>query len=211
MSVTPRPTPPTNKGRRFPAEPLDPAEVVQLLSAASTRSPSGLRMRAMVAVMYGAGLRLSETLALFPRDINATRREVRVRQGKGRKARPVTIDAGSCAHVERWLDARKRLGLTGWHPIFAQYTTGKVGQPLDPRYVRAALTRLGRRAGIEKRVHPHGLRHSLATWLDLHGTPLAVSAAQLGHASTAYTDTYLRKLSASQLHDAMTGLDPYAG
>jgi integrase/recombinase XerD len=65
--------------------------------------------------------------------------------------------------------------------VFATYETGNAGQPLDPRYVRAALTRYGTRAGVEKRCHPHGLRHSLA--FDLAQRGILMHAIQAGDLS----------------------------
>jgi hypothetical protein len=60
--------------------------------------------------------------------------------------------------------------------------------------VRRLLPKLGERAGIEKRVHAHGLRHTMATEMVERGLPLHVIAGQLGHSSTATTDTYLAEL-----------------
>ncbi len=195
MEAPPRPVPPTNAGRKLPAEPLTAAEIRQLLAAASNRSSSGIRLRAMIGIMYGAGLRLAETLDLFPRDIDTQASTVRVREGKGRKSRTVGFDRGEAgAHVDRWLDRRKTLGLTARHPVFAQYEAGRAGRPIDPRYVRAALVRLGDRASLTKRIHPHGLRHSLAFAMAQQGIPMHVIQAQLGHASLAITDRYVRHL-----------------
>lgn len=186
--------PPTNKGRKLPAEPLTATEVAALLAVASNRSSSGIRLRAMIGVWYGSGLRLAETLDLAPRDADTQAGTIRVREGKNRKSATVGIDPRGAALLDRWLDRRRTLGLTARHPIFAQYEAGKVGQPLDPRYVRAALARLGERAGITKRVHPHGLRHSLAFDLAQRGVPTHVIQAQLRHESLAVTDRYVRHL-----------------
>ena len=202
-------TPPTNKGRKLPAEPLTAAEVAALLGAVSNRSSSGIRLRALIGVMYGAGLRLAESLALMPRDVDTATCTVRVREGKGRKTRTVGIDPHCSALLDRWLDRRRALGLNGRHPVFATYAVGKVGQPLDPRYVRTALARAGAKAGIDKRVHPHGLRHSLAFDLAQRGVPTHVIQAQLGHASLAITDRYVRHLMPIEVIDIMRGRDWY--
>ena len=186
--------PPTNAGKKFPAEPLNRDEVRRLIGAASVRSSSGLRMRAMIAVMYGAGLRIGEVLTLFPRDVDTVRGHVRVRNGKGSKARLVGLDPYSCSLLGAWLERRASLGLNGRQPIFAVYSKGRVGNALSPRDVRGALAKLGAKAGIEKRVHPHGLRHSLAFDLAMSGTPTHAIQAQLGHASLAVTDRYVRHL-----------------
>lgn len=202
-----KPVPPTNKGRRLPPEPLTRDEIDRLIAAASGRSTTGIRSRALIAIMAGAGLRLSEALALYPRDLDLASGTVRVRHGKGNKDRAVGILPWAVPHLERWLDRRGQYGLNGRHLVFSQYSAGKVGQPIDPRYVRLLLTRLATRAGIDKRVHPHGLRHSLATDLAWRGVPLPLVAAQLGHATVATTDRYLRKLAPTEVVAAMQALD----
>lgn len=206
----PPPPPPTNKGRRLPPEPLTEVEVDALLRAASPRSASGLRMRGLIAVMYGAGLRIAEALALMPRDVDLAAGTIRVRHGKGDKSRTVGIDPRSAALLQAWMDRRARYGLTHRHPVFATITRGMAGgktvapgQPLNPRQVRAALNRLAARAGITKRVHPHGLRHSLAFRLAQSGVPTHIIQAQLGHASLAVTDRYVRHLAPLAVVDVM--------
>jgi site-specific recombinase XerD len=182
-------TPPTNKGKRFPAEPLTRPETARLLAAVPTRSTSGLRLRALIAVMYGAGLRVQEALDLMPRDVADC--TVRVRDGKGGKTMTVSIDPASCDLLGRWMDRRATLGLNGRQPVFATYSVNNFGGSMDPRYVRAALARHGEKAGIEKRVHPHGLRHSLAFQLYLDGVPLNEIRRQLRHSSLAGTQHYI--------------------
>jgi integrase len=198
---------PTNRGRTFPAEPLTSDEVHRLLAAASTRSSSGIRLRALIGVMYGAGLRISEALALRPKDVDSQECTVRVLNGKGGKSRVVGIDPRSCALLEAWLERRRSLGLNGRHPIFATYEVGKVGRPVSGVYVRGALARLGVKANIDKRVHPHGLRHSLAFDLAQRGVPTHVIQAQLGHASLAVTDRYVRHLMPADVIDVMRERD----
>lgn len=195
--------PPTNKGRKFPAEPLTRDEVLQLLAAASNRSTTGIRMRAHIAVLFGAGLRLQESLDLEPRDIDTVAGTVRVREGKGRRARTVGIDPYSCALIDRWLDRRHALGLGAHHRVFATYSDGQLGRPLQPRYVRAALKRLGARAGLTKRIHPHGLRHSLASDMADSGATVFDIQGQLGHESVATTDRYIHTLRPTELLDHM--------
>lgn len=186
--------PPSNKGRKFPAEPLTRDEVMALLGAASNRSNSGIRMRAHIAVMFGAGVRLQESLDLEPRDVDTRDQTVRVREGKGGLPRTVGIDTYACALIDRWLDRRTKLGLTPRQPLFACYSTGKVGQPLQQRYVRLALKRLGDRTDIRKRIHPHGLRHSLASDMADTGSSVSDIQEQLGHSSLATTDRYVHTL-----------------
>ncbi len=203
MSTTTAPTPPSTAGQTFPIETLTPAEARRLLDACSRRSPSGQRMAALVAVAYRSGLRLSELLALELRDIDQAAGSINVRRGKGSRQRIVGIDTTTLAMLDRWLTTRQQLVGRRAGPIFCQITTGREGRPLDPSYVRKALKRLAVRAGIDKRVHPHALRHTFATELAGERCPGRVIQQALGHSSLATTDTYLRKLRPQELIDAM--------
>jgi integrase/recombinase XerD len=150
--------------------------------------------------MFGAGLRVSEALALRPSDLDLGTGTVRVKHGKGDNARTVAIDPSAQAYVERWLAKREALGLNGRHPLFCTITRNdRFGRKLDPSYVRRVLPRLAARAGIEHRVHPHALRHSLAIALAHEGKSLPAISGQLGHSSTAVTDRYLRKIAPTEL------------
>jgi site-specific recombinase XerD len=115
----------------------------------------------------------------------------------------VGIDEAAGAMVQHWIDSRKELGVSGKNPVFCLITTGKIGQPLDPSYVRHALKKAAVKAGIGKRVHPHSLRHSMASDLLSEGHNLTLIQAQLGHSTVATTDRYLRKIAPHELVAAM--------
>ena len=74
---------PTNKGRRFPAELLSSEEIRALIRACSSRAPTGVRNRALIAVLYRGGLRISEALALLPKDVDSAQGTLTVLHGKG--------------------------------------------------------------------------------------------------------------------------------
>ncbi|UGS35632.1 tyrosine-type recombinase/integrase [Capillimicrobium parvum] len=197
---------PANAGRKYPAEPLTPDEAQALIDAITGRGPLAVRNRALVALMWRSGLRVSEALALRPADVDERQGTVRVREGKGRKDRVAVIDSRGLGYVRAWTEVRRGLGLNGRQPLFCSVGAGaqrQAGQPLDPSYVRRLLPKLGTAAGIDKRVHPHGLRHTMATEMVERGLPLHVIAGQLGHSSTATTDTYLAKLMPSDRIKAM--------
>ncbi len=181
---------PANKGQTFPPEILTPDEVRALINAASNRAPTGIRNRALIAIMYRGGLRLAEALALRPKDLDVDRGSVTVLHGKGDRHRVVGLDPGAFAIVTRWLDGRAARGIGGRAPLFCTLQ----GNPLHQSYVRTTLPRLAKRAGIEKRVHPHGLRHTHSFELMMEGVPVPVIQQQLGHASLATTDRYLRHI-----------------
>ena len=190
---------PWNKGRKLPAEVLTRAEIEALMRACSKRAPTGIRNRALIALLYRGQLRISEALGLKPKDLDRKAGTVRVLHGKGDKARTVGLDDGAWAILELWLQSRQRLGLSGRRPVFCTLQ----GKPLQSRYCRSLLARLGRKAGIDKRVHPHGLRHTGAAELRAEGVDIGVISRQLGHASIATTARYLDHIAPQQVVDAM--------
>ncbi|MGC2652290.1 MAG: tyrosine-type recombinase/integrase [Mycobacterium sp.] len=182
--------PPTHRGMTFPAEILNPDEARRLLLAPSKRAPTGVRNRALIAVMYGAGLRVAETLALKPSDVDTDAASIRILHGKGDKARLAGIDEGALLHVARWIDTRRGLGIKG-RVLFCTLN----GTALSPRYVRAMLKRMADRVVIDKRVHPHGLRHTHAAELERDGLAVSAIQQQLGHRNLSTTAIYLNHIS----------------
>ena len=159
----------SNKGIRFPPEPLNESEVAGLL-AACAEDAAGTRNRALVVVLWRAGLRISEALGLFPKDLDANRGTARVLHGKGDRSRLVGLDPRAWAVLQSWLDLRAALGIDGRAPVFC--TLG--GKRIATAYVRALMKRLSRKAGIAKRVHAHGLRHTHASELRQEGVEESV-------------------------------------
>lgn len=179
-----------NRGLSFPPEPLTSAEVAAIMSAFN-RGATGDRNRALVAVLYRAGLRLSEALALKLADVDPRAGSIRVLRGKGRKARTASIDDGGLRFVERWMARRIELGLSGRQPLFCQLD----GSAWSPQAVRGVLAYAAAKTGVTKRVHPHGFRHTHAVELAREGVPVSTIQRQLGHSSLATTSVYLDHLS----------------
>jgi site-specific recombinase XerD len=179
-----------NKGKRFPAQPLSSEEVKALIRACSRRSATGIRNAALVATLYRTGMRISEALSVLPRDLDPETGAIRVMNGKGGTVRSVALDPGAWAILQRWLDRRASLEIGGRSMVFCTLR----GEILQSSYVRGMLPRLARKAGIERRVHAHALRHSFAAELAAERTPLNVVQCLLGHASLATTDAYLRHI-----------------
>ena len=186
---------PANKGRTYPAEVLTPNEVLALLDQCPHTSSLGLRHRALITVLYRTGVRCSEMLALRLKDIDLQGGSVAVLHGKGDRRRTVGIDPGASVTVEAWIVRRRELGLPTNAPLFCTLR----GMPLDSAQVRLLLPRLARRAGIAKRVHPHGLRHTHAYELMMEGVPMPIIQRQLGHASLATTDTHLSHIAPKEV------------
>ncbi len=169
-------------------EVLTRADVAKLLRACSARSSTGIRNRALITVLYRAGFRVSEALQLEEADLDRGARVIRM----SRRARPrkVGLDPDSFRVIENWLERRSQVGLGPSAPLFCTLR----GAPISTSYVRALLTRLGRRSGVGKRVSAEALRRSLAAELARDGCSVSVIQAQLGHANAATTSRYLASL-----------------
>ena len=230
--------------RRLPPEILTDDEVCAMMRACGRYAPTGLRNRALIALLYRTGLRINEALYLYPKDLNLADGSVRVLNGKGGKSRTVGLDPGATAIIERWLDARSRcLALAlrigkgdrnandngeaydepgalphnlpsrdstklasadcrnafGRCPIFCTLR----GEPMADAYIRVMLKRLAARAGIDKRVHAHGFRHTHAAQLRAEGIDIAIISRQLGHASITTTARYLDHIAPKAVIEAM--------
>jgi integrase/recombinase XerC len=149
-----------------------------------------LRDAALAELLYGAGLRVGELVALDVRDLDLTRGEVRV-MGKGGKERVVPLPAAARAALAAWLAPRRRPGVLG-EPLFVALRARRGERPrrLDARDVRRRLAQRALAAGLADRVHPHRLRHSYATHLLDMGADLRAIQELLGHASLSTTQKY---------------------
>jgi site-specific recombinase XerD len=187
------------RGASLDADLLTAPEIESLMRQCSRRAPTGVRNRALVAVLWRCGLRIGEALALAPKDFEPDSGTLVVQRGKGGKRRVVGVDAGTVALVGRWLEARRKCGISNGGPLFCSLA----GRPMDQSYVRHLLPRLARKAGIERRVHAHGLRHAFAVDLVRSGAPLYVVRDALGHTSVATTNVYLSRVGAHEAVEAM--------
>ena len=165
----------------------------------SRRAPTGVRNRALIAVLWRCGLRIGEALALAVKDFDPDSGTLVVQRGKGGKRRVVGVDAGTVAIVGRWLEVRQNRGIPGGGALFCTLA----GRPMGQSYIRHLLPRLARKAGIERRVHAHGLRHAFAVDMVRAGAPLYVVRDALGHASIATTQVYLSRVGAHEAVEAM--------
>jgi len=177
---------------------LTEPEAIALIKACSSRAPTGVRNRALIAVLWRSGLRISEALALELRDLDLQAGSLRVRHGKGDKSRTVGVDEQT-AMLARWIDRRRKLSPGARAPIFCTLAGGRI----DPSYVRHLLPRLAAKAGLDRRVHAHGLRHTYASELARERTPINVIRDALGHTSLAVTDRYLRDVAPMHVIDTI--------
>lgn len=182
------------KGMRFPARPLSREEIISLVSSFGPGF-CGRRNAALVMLIWRSGLRIAEALALTSEDIDIDRGCVTVNHGKGNKLRVVGFDDSVIVSLGEWLETRGNW-FNGDTPNLLFCTTR--GDAIDPSYIRHMLKRKGKQAGIEGRVHAHGLRHSHAFELHKEGVPLVHIADQLGHSNISTTNQYLRHLDPSE-------------
>ena len=185
--------------RKRPPEVLNEGEVRALIGVCSNRAPTGIRNRALIVVMWRCGLRVGEALALQSSDIDLDAGTLHVRHGKGDRARRVGLDGTTSALIARWMDRRRGLGHNGKRRLFCTLD----GRELDQSYVRHMLRRLAAKAGVERRVHPHALRHTYSAELAREGTPMNVLRDALGHSSLAVTDRYLRDVAPVHVIETM--------
>ncbi len=164
---------------------LTEEESAALLGVPKLRYPTALRNYSLMLVMLDCGLRAREVVSLKPGDINLQTGKLKVVQGKGRKDRILWAGERTLEAVRRWVDRRDSLEDPGaW-----LYCTLKGGQ-LDTSYLRHVFARYGKKAGIEKRLHPHTLRHTFATDLYRQTKDLLMVQKALGHASITSTTIY---------------------
>ena len=189
-----------NKGKKYPAEPLTPGEVTAIIGQCSARSATGIRNRALLTLLYRSGLRISELLALRSSDVNFAAHSIRLLDTKVDEPQTRGFHPSADDALMRWIDYRRDHSIRG--PLFCTLDGG----PMSSQYVGMMLKRLAGHAGIEKRVHPHGLRHTFAVELDAAGTSLSVISKLLGHHSVPTTARYLDHLTNRQAVTALQGV-----
>jgi integrase/recombinase XerD len=173
--------------RRALPRTLSPGEAERLIEAAAGTTPRSLRDRALVEMLYGAGLRVSEAVGLERASVDLEKRLVRC-VGKGSKERVVPIGREATDALRRYL-ARGRPYLDKRHR--PELFLNAKGGGLTRAGAFLILRRLAGAAGLEpERVHPHLLRHSFATHLLEGGADLRSVQEMLGHADLATTELY---------------------
>jgi integrase/recombinase XerD len=161
--------------------------VARLIDAANGTTPRAFRDRALVELLYGAGLRVSEAVGLDRAGVDLEHRLVRA-LGKGSKERVVPLGRPAAEAVRRYL-ARGRPHLDRRHR--PELFLNAQGGPLTRAGAFLILRRLARTAGLDpERVHPHLLRHSFATHLLEGGADLRSVQEMLGHADLSTTELY---------------------
>jgi site-specific recombinase XerD len=186
---------PRNKGQRYPADPPTVEEIVAVMR----RTPDnrhGYRVRAMIVVLWRAGLRVQEALALIESDLDDRRGSLLVRHGKGGRRREIGMDAWGWEQLRPWLAARTELPMG---PLFCVIDGPTRGRAWSSAAVRFEMHRLAIQAGVRRRFAPHQLRHAHALELAHEGVALNIIQRQLGHANLGTTSIYLQGIDTEEI------------
>jgi integrase/recombinase XerD len=173
-------------GRPLPKY-LTVTEVESLLAAPDRATPEGMRDRAMLMLMYAAGLRATEVVTLRIENVDANAGFLRV-MGKGGKERVVPVAEAAMESLREYLE--------GWRPRFPSKKAtnalflSRLGRPVTRQTLWNRITRWAREAGIKTRISPHTLRHSFAGHLLAGGADLRAVQTMLGHADISTTQIY---------------------
>ncbi|RYE94767.1 MAG: tyrosine recombinase XerC [Myxococcales bacterium] len=173
----------------------------EVMDTPRSGDPEGVRDRALLELLYGGGLRVSELTGLRLGDVDLSQGEVRV-LGKGRRERLVPVGPAACEAVRAWLLRRGEL-VDPERPTDALLLNQR-GAPLAVRRVQTLVQRYGQLGAGRGDLHPHALRHTCATHMLDGGASLRAIQEQLGHASLATTQryTHVSLESVKRVHEA---------
>ena len=177
----------------------------RFLNAPDLNTPLGKRDRAIFEVMYGSGLRVSEVSSVMVNAVDLEEGFARV-FGKGAKERIVPVGSEAVQAIRNYLH--------GGRPHFTKDGTGgelflsKRGTPISRKMIWVLVKEYANRAGIEKNLTPHGLRHSFATHMLNSGAELLAVQEMLGHSSLSTTQLYTH-MSIQRLKDVYSQAHPH--
>jgi integrase len=187
--------PPRNKGLRYPADPPKVEEIIAVMRAAGDGA-HGRRLRGLIVILWRAGLRVQEALALTEADLDQRRGSLLVRRGKGGRRREVGMDDWGWRELQPWLDLRIDLPVG---PLFCVINGATRGRPWATAAARAQLLRTAAAARVRRRFASHQLRHAHAVEMAREGVPLIVIQRQLGHSNLGITSVYLQGIDSGEI------------
>jgi site-specific recombinase XerD len=158
--------------------------------------------RGLAVVLWRAGLRISEALALSEGDLEPARGALLVCHGKGGKRRQVGMDDWGWQQLDPWLKLRMELPVGA---LFCVISGPTAGRPWSAAAAPTQFRRLALRAGVRRRSAPHQLRHAHAVEMAREGVPLNVIQRQLGHADLGITSVYLQGIDSGEIVDVVHG------
>ncbi|MFA6449183.1 MAG: tyrosine-type recombinase/integrase [bacterium] len=176
-----------------PPAALSQDEIRQLMNAPGPDDPNRLRDRAILLLLYSAGLRVSELVTLKMEQALVDRQAIRI-HGKGAKDRILPLsDSCRAALIDYFLDREKKLPKT-IDPRMPAFVTEK-GHPMTVRMIQYMVEKYGRDSGISLHVYPHLIRHTIATHLIEEGCDVEAVRQTLGHENLATTSIYIKSSS----------------
>jgi site-specific recombinase XerD len=187
--------PPHNKGLRIRPIPPKVEEIIAVMRAAGDDA-HGRRLRGLIVILWRAGLRIQEALALAESDLDQRRGALLVRHGKGGRRREVGMDAWGWEQLQPWFERRLQLPVG---PLFCVINGPTNGRHWSSAAARANLRRTALEAGVRPRFAPHQLRHAHAVELAREGVPLIVIQRQLGHSNLGITSIYLQGIDNAEI------------
>ncbi len=190
---------PPNKGQRYPADPPTVEEIILVMRQAGPGRYAD-RTRALIAILWRAGLRISEALALTESDLDPKTGSVLVRVGKGGKRRTVGMDDWACGITSPAGPSMIQLPIG---PLFFILAGPTRGRGCSATAARGELRRLATEAGVRRRFAPHQLRHAHAIEMAHEGIPLPIIQRQLGHAHLGITSIYLQGIDTREIVDTV--------
>lgn len=178
--------------RRHLPKTLTADEVEQLRATPNLSVPTGLRDRCVIELMLRCGLRVSEVCGLHLRDVDWRAGEIRLRPEitKGAREAVAYLDPPTQQLLERWKDTRRQFA-AGKPWLFVAIRADARGQPITRRAVHKMVSRRGERAGIDRPIWPHMLRHTFATTLLSDGFTISEVQRLVRHADLRTTAVYL--------------------
>jgi len=190
---------------------LEPDEVGKLLSIPNKRYITGIRNKAILAIMANMGLRVSEVVNLKPGDLNLTKRKLRVVNGKGGVDRDLIIPEYTAEILREWKKSKPKNSRHFFTTIKdksgGQFASSK-GSQVSVRYIQFMVKRYAKKAGINKDITPHTLRHTFATDFIRQGQNVMKLKDILGHSDISTTQIYVT-LANKDIEEAMNGFKEF--
>lgn len=201
---------PRRAGTRLPVVLTEP-QVTALLADPASDSPVDVRDRAVLELLYGTGMRVSELVGLSLGDVDFDEELVRV-TGKGDKQRLVPLGRSAASALHAWLDSARPVLLASSHETRDAHAVfcNLRGHRLTRQGVDLVVRRHARRVGLPRATSAHTLRHTCATHMLARGADVRVIQELLGHASVATTQRYT-KVTPAHLVEAYRNAHPRAG
>jgi integrase/recombinase XerD len=176
----------------------EPQKIPQVMSPDETRRllavASSLKVRVLLSLAYGCGLRAGEVVRLKTKHIDSAQKIIRIEQSKGRKDRNVMLSPETLDLLRQWWKVRpsRHDGETPLQERWLFPSRKTAGRPMTTRQLSRLFHEAAEAAGIKKSVTLHALRHSFATHLLEHGTDIRIIQALLGHDKLDTTARYTR-------------------